>query len=79
MIADNRYLSLKDAAQYLGQSLRWMRRHYVDLIRAGVRVYRVPRDAVKGRLLFRRDDLDNYLKLCQISQDPQHQRNYDNA
>lgn len=66
MANEIRFLSLKDSAIYLGQSLRWMRRHYIDLIRAGVIAYRTPKDSLKGRIMFNKASLDKYMEKCQI-------------
>lgn len=63
---DNRFLNMREAGVYLGQSYRWMQRHWVALVRAGVIAYRVPRDAEKGRLVFNRDSLDRYVESCRI-------------
>ena len=66
MSFDTRYLNLAEAGHYLGRSTRWMRRHWVDLVRDGCETYRVPRNAPKGHLMFLKDGLDGYMKKCQI-------------
>ncbi len=66
MTENNRFLNMRDAAAYLGQTYRWMQRHYVDLIKSGVATYRVPLNAVKGHLMFNRESLDKYMESCQI-------------
>ncbi len=37
-----------------------------DLVRAGVKVFRVPVDAPKGRLMFDKESLDNYMADCRV-------------
>jgi hypothetical protein len=59
-------LTLKEAALYLGQNVRWLRRHYVNLIKGGVIVYRIPRGAIKGRLMFGKSSLDEYIERCRL-------------
>lgn len=66
MSHDVRFLNLSEAAPYLGRSPRWMRRHYMDLIRSGVVTYRVPKNSVKGRIMFERSSLDQYVQNCRI-------------
>ena len=63
---DVRFLNMREAALYIGRSYRWMQRHYIDLIKNGVRVYRMPKDSPKGHLVFEREDLERYVKKCQI-------------
>ena len=63
---DKRYLTMHEAAQQIGCTTRWMRRHYVDLIRQGVEVFRVPKDSTKGRLLFGKGSLNQYMEQCRI-------------
>lgn len=59
-------LNMRQAGAYLGQSYRWMQRNYLNLLRSGVKAYRVPKNASKGRLVFERESLNAYLKDCQI-------------
>ena len=66
MSHDMRFLSLNEVAAYLGRTPRWIRRHYVDLIKAGVEIYRVPKGAIKGRIMFGKDSLDRYIEKCQL-------------
>ena len=66
MSFDSRYLTLAESGRYLGRSVRWMRRHWTDLVRDGCEAYRVPKDAPKGHLLFLKSGLDNYITKCQI-------------
>lgn len=61
------HLSMREAGRYLGQSYRWMQRHWIDLIRGGVDAYRVPKDAEKGRLIFKKESLDEYLEACRVN------------
>ena len=63
---DNRFLKLDESARYLGVTTRWLRRNYPLLVQQGVTAYRVPQNAVKGRLMFERESLDKYIKNCQI-------------
>jgi len=63
---DNRFLNMREAGSYLGQTYRWMQRNYLLLIRRGVVVYRVPRDASKGRLMFEKKSLDAYMATCRL-------------
>jgi hypothetical protein len=63
---DSRLLSLKDAAQRLGQTERWMRRHWPELVENGVKCYRVPKHAPKGRLFMEKESLQAYLEACQV-------------
>jgi len=67
MSFDKRYLNMKEAGQHIGQSYRWMQRHYVDLIRDGVTSYRIPKESPKGRLMFDKASLDAYMQSCRIS------------
>ncbi|PIQ83575.1 MAG: hypothetical protein COV75_06840 [Candidatus Omnitrophica bacterium CG11_big_fil_rev_8_21_14_0_20_63_9] len=67
MSPDARFLPLAEAASYAGLTPRWLRRHWSELARDGVTVCRVPRDALKGRLLFERASLDRYLTTCQVA------------
>ena len=69
MSHDTRYLNLSEAGRYIGQSTRWMRRHWPDLLKDGVRVLRVPKDSVKGRLVLERASLDAYMEKCRIEAD----------
>ena len=66
MSFDCRYLTLAESGRYLGRSVRWMRRHWPNLVHEGVPAYRVPRDAKKGHLLFLKDGLDSYIEKCKI-------------
>ena len=66
---DQRFLNMEGAAAYIGVSLRWMRRHWCELVRDGVTGHRVPKDSPKGRLFFEKDSLDAYLKRCRINGD----------
>lgn len=66
---DQRFLDMREAGSYLGQSYRWMQRNYVYLIKNGVIAYRVPKDAIKGRLMFSKASLDEYMNSCQITAD----------
>lgn len=61
-----RFLNMREAGAYLCQSYRWMQRNYVNLIRQGVIVFRVPKDSPKGHLVFEKESLDQYMKSCQI-------------
>ncbi len=63
---DTRFLDMREAAFYLRKSYRWMQRHYLDLVKCGVKVCRVPKFSERGRLLFERESLDRYIKSCQI-------------
>jgi hypothetical protein len=64
---DAHLLNLREAAHHIGQSTRWLRRHWaVDLVRSGVVCYRVPKGSVKGRLMFEKASLDTYLEECRI-------------
>lgn len=62
-------LNMREAGAYIGQSYRWMQRNYPSLISAGVRAFRVPREAKKGRLLFEKASLDRYIESCRIGFD----------
>lgn len=64
---DARYLSLSDTAAYLGRGPRWMRRHYRGLIKSGVVAYRVPKNSIKGRIMFEKSSLDQYIQNCRIN------------
>ncbi len=57
---------MKEAAEHLGQSYRWMQRNWVNLLRGDVIAYRVPKDAPKGHLMFEKASLDRYMKSCKI-------------
>ena len=61
------YLSLEDAAKHIGRSTRWMHRHWPDLVQCGVQCFRVPKNAIKGRLIVERSSLEAYLRSCQIT------------
>ena len=60
---------MRAAGTYLGQSYRWMQRNYPSLLRAGVIVFRVPKDSPKGHLVFEKGSLDRYLESCRITAD----------
>ncbi len=60
------YLNMREAGKYIGQSYRWMQRNYIDLIKNGVPVFRLPKDSPKGRLVFERAGLDQYMFQCRI-------------
>lgn len=64
---DSSYLDMKNAGHHLGQTYRWMQRHYPNLIKAGVSVYRIPAGSAKGRLMFRKDHLDRYMESCRVN------------
>lgn len=66
MSFDVRYLTLSEAGRYLGRSVRWMRRHWPDLVREGCHAYRVPKSSPKGQLMFLRAGLDEYMERCRI-------------
>jgi hypothetical protein len=66
MVNDVRFLDMKDAALYLGQSVRWMRRNYIELVRSGVEVYRFPKDSKRGHLFFAKVSLERYIAACRI-------------
>ena len=63
---DSRYLNFKEAAHRIGQSERWLRRHWPDLAQQGVKVYRVPKHAPKGRLIVEKGSLEAYLAACRV-------------
>ena len=63
---DVRFLNMKEAALYIGRSYRWMQRHYIDLIRSGVKVARLPKGSIKGRLVFEKESLSQYMDACRI-------------
>jgi len=64
---ETKFLNMREAGQYIGQSYRWMQRNYVNLIKHGVKTFRVPKDSIKGHLRFHKDDLDKYMESCLIS------------
>ena len=64
---DDRFLNMREAGQYLGQSYRWMQRNYPNLVQHGVMAFRIPKDAPKGRLVFEKASLDRYMESCQIA------------
>lgn len=66
MSFDVRYLDFKGAAQYIGQTSRWMRRHWPNLVREGVQAYRVPKDSKRGHLMFSKMSLDQWVESCRI-------------
>ena len=63
---DARFLTLKEAARYIDQTPRWLRRWWPHLVQAGVRCYRVPKGSVKGRLVFEAASLEAYLRTCLV-------------
>lgn len=63
---DTRFLNMREAALYIGRSYRWMQRHYIDLIRNGVKVCRMPKGASRGHLTFEKESLERYIKTCQL-------------
>ena len=67
MSFDSRFLNMREAGAYIGQTYRWMQRHYVELIRKGVEAYRIPKDSPKGRLVFNKVSLDKYMESCRLS------------
>jgi len=67
MSHDIRFLNMREAGAYLGHSYRWMQRHYPALLDNGVIAYRLPKDSLKGQLLFERKSLDGYLEQCRIN------------
>ena len=70
MTSDRRYLNLSEAAAYLGQSRKFLYRHWPDLLRAGVKIMRVPSNiGPKGRLYFESASLDAYMETCRIKPD----------
>ncbi len=70
MNQNSQFLDMKEAGQYLGQSYRWMQRHYVDLILNDVEAFRVPKDSPKGHLMFNRPSLAQYMSNCLIQMIP---------
>lgn len=58
---------MRKAGEYLGQSYRWMQRNYPNLLQNGVIAYRMPKDSVKGHLVFEKASLDRYIEGCEIS------------
>ena len=69
MSNDIRFLNMREAGRYLGQSYRWMQRNYVYLVRSGVIACRVPKDAPKGRLVFEKESMNRYIDQCRIKAD----------
>ncbi len=67
MSADPRFLNMREAGEYLGQSYRWMQRNYVNLLQNGVVAYRVPKDSSTGHLMFNKTSLDDYMESCRIN------------
>ena len=63
---DSRFLNLKEAAQHLGQTTRWMRKHWPELAAQGVKIYRFPKWAPKGRLMVEKVSLEKYLSDCRV-------------
>ncbi len=63
---DTRFLDMRATAKYLGKTYRWMQRNYIDLIRNGVRVCRMPRSSKRGHIIFEKQSLDRYIQRCQI-------------
>jgi len=64
-----RYLSMRAAGVYLGQSYRWMQRNYPNLLWHGAIAFRVPKDSSKGHLVFEKGSLDRYMESCRITAD----------
>jgi hypothetical protein len=60
---------MRDTAEYISQTYRWLQRNYLRLMEQGVEVFRLPKDSTKGHLWFSRDSLDKYLKNCRIKLD----------
>ena len=69
MLIHERYLNMRAAGGYLGQSYRWMQRNYVYLVKGGVIAFRVPKDSPKGHLVFEKGSLDRYMESCRITAD----------
>jgi len=67
MSGDCRFLNMRQAGEYIGQSYRWMQKNYIGLLKSGVIVYRVPKDSPKGHLMFSKVSLDKYMDTCRIS------------
>lgn len=67
MSYDHRFVNMREAAVYLGQSYRWMQRNWVNLLRNGVIAYRVPKDSPNGHLMFKKASLDDYIESCRIN------------
>jgi len=63
----SRYRQVEAAAEYIGCTSRWLRRHWPDMAVGGVRIYRLPVDALKGRLIFEKTSLDSYMERCVIN------------
>ncbi len=66
MFLEAKFLNMKQAGAHIGQSYRWMQRNYLNLLKAGVKAYRLPKNASKGRLIFDRDSLNEYIRSCQV-------------
>lgn len=66
MSFDSRFLTLQEAARYAGQSVRWMQRHWPELAQNGVKCYRLPKHAPKGRLFVEKATLEAYLTACRV-------------
>jgi hypothetical protein len=64
-----KFLNIKQAGSYIGQSYRWMQRNYPSILRHGVMVFRVPKDSPKGHLVFEKSSLDRYMESCRIAAD----------
>ncbi|MEI9477298.1 MAG: hypothetical protein WCO26_12055 [Deltaproteobacteria bacterium] len=69
MNRNDRFLNMREAGAYMGQSYRWMQRNYVYLVKGGVSVFRVPKGSPKGHLVFERGGLDQYMESCRITAD----------
>lgn len=63
---ETKFLNMKQAGEHIGQSYRWMQRNYPQLLKAGVKAFRVPQNAPKGRLVFDCESLNEYMRGCQI-------------
>lgn len=63
------FLNMKEAATHLRQTTRWMYRNQFNLIKNGVLTCRIPKDSPKGRLLFEKNSLDEYMMSCRITGD----------
>jgi hypothetical protein len=64
---ETRFLNMREAGAYIGQSYRWMQRNYPNLLKNGVRAFRVPKNASKGHLVFEKASLDLYMESCKLT------------
>jgi len=62
----DKLLSMREAAEYVHVSYRWLQRNLATVLDAGCKVYRIP-NKPKGQYKFSKQGLDRYVETCAVT------------